>query len=204
MNIFKMPPLLVKPTRDNEGVKLKRLSYVYLYRMHRFNKAKDKLENYKANYDIYRYEANYDIHRQKKKEGKCLETMEKLAPKLNDEAMLHSFEFKQSPPEEEFREVATRWERAVYDFNDILKRYAAALVGFAAVDFPLPIAVNHLAPGLLKDGVFLGGPVGIGIFALSLIAGGIAAVKADQARKMLEIGVPVAEGLVSEVKKLAA
>ncbi|GEM_PF-3150561 len=214
MNTFATKTVSVQTT-----AKPKMLSYIYLYRMHKFNRMKSQLktlperislaeEKYKKSW-IPAGDMHYDgpraqyygskKDRLKKRQALFQDELPLLAAKLANEEKLSSFVQKQVETEKlGFFQKQLR----------AMKKHAIGAGAMAATFVVAVVALAEAASIFSLPFENIGKPteaaVAIGIIALSFGLSYIACFRFENAWKMLELGRAKAEKLASEVKKLAA
>ena len=204
-------PVIAKSIHIEKQAKPARLSSLYLYRMHKFNKAKAQLDKLPAK--LFRakrkYISNYaipisDYHLARASYFKVkVERLEKrlanLSPKLGNQEKLSSFVQKQV----EIKELGF-WKSTLHDMKNILTNSLASMGGAIGFLMLASYAAESIAPGTLQGISPAHAITQLAIFGLSVAVGIRLYGMAENARGMLEIGKEKAEKLAEDVKKLAS
>ena len=199
--------------------KSKFLSYFYLYRMHKFNKAKERLDklpdraiitiarfkkSWIPNDSGMHYETPISIYYEWKvrnlaaKKAELGKKILALSAKLNNEEKCSSFVEKQVDTKNlSFFQKASRYMKSVL----IIGSAGGVIFAAASVQMGVAYAASTIVSGFSET---VASVVIIGIAAVSVALGYVALFKIDRARDMLAIGREKAQKLVSDVKKLAA
>ncbi|MFA6907424.1 MAG: hypothetical protein WC263_01210 [Candidatus Micrarchaeia archaeon] len=210
-------PVIAKPIHLAAEAKPARLSYLYLYRMYKFSRMKEKLdklpgrislagtrrkESRISNGNGMHYETpithyyEWKMRRLAARKAKLEKSMQALSAKLDRQEKLSAFVQKQA----EARELGA-WKWFLNDAKGIMANTGISMGAAIPLFFAMDTAAISLAPGLLQLGgvpymaaelavILLPAAVGAGLFSMALKAG-----------EMLKLGREEAQKLVDKVQK---